>query len=205
MVLDDLAEGDRLKDDIAVILASARQAAAIIRNVLVFARQTEPVRDPVPCAQAVDEALRLVRPLLPPTVSVVAEVTPDAGLVALGTTDMQQLLLNLVTNAIKAMAGSGTVRVTLGRRTLDEPEARRLDMTAGPCFVLTVADTGCGMDAATRALVFEPFFTTRPAGEGTGLGLSVVFGIVRGAGGAIQIDSEIGVGTQFVILLPEYR
>jgi CheY-like chemotaxis protein len=115
---------------------------------------------------------------------------------------MDQVLMNLAVNARDAMPEGGTLTIATSTVLLDAEAASRLGTLQGPCIVLSVGDTGTGMDEATRARIFEPFFTTKDPGKGTGLGLSTVYGIVQQAGGAIALESEPGVGTTFRIYLP---
>jgi signal transduction histidine kinase len=113
-----------------------------------------------------------------------------------------QILMNLVVNARDAMPSGGRVTVSVGMIGLAEPGAGRFGIGFGPCAKLSVIDTGEGMDAETQAHLFEPFFTTKPPEKGSGLGLSIVYGVVRNLGGAIEVQSERGQGASFHIYLP---
>ncbi|HEY6557138.1 MAG TPA: ATP-binding protein [Polyangiaceae bacterium] len=180
--------------------AAARRASEVTRQLLTFsrggeahARLTEPNR-------VVTEAVGLVARMSNPDIHVHFAENPDAGSVWMGPAQLHQVLLNLLLNARDAIASSGTIQVRLERCRY---EARtRPASRAGEWLLLSVSDTGTGMDSATRARIFEPFFTTKAAGQGTGLGLSTVYGIVRQAGGFIDVDSAPGKGSEFRIHVP---
>lgn len=204
MMRDDARAGQVADDDLAVVADCARQAAAIIRDVLIFARQDDVVgTQPVQCVAAVQSALRFIRPLLPPSVTLSVDLPEgDEGLVCLRPTDMQQALTNLVTNAAHAMDWAGVVRLVAARRTVAPMDAERLKIEPGSYFAVSVSDQGNGMDPETELLIFEPFFTTKPVGQGTGLGLSVVFGITRGCGGTVTVETQQGNGSTFTLYFP---
>jgi hypothetical protein len=122
--------------------------------------------------------------------------------VQLDPTHLDQLLTNLLANARDAMDGAGCVRVSTGRRQVDEAEAAHRELTSRTCATLTVSDDGPGIPPDVLDRVFEPFFTTKPVGKGTGLGLATVYGLVRQAGGSIEATSIQGEGTTFTVLLP---
>lgn len=180
--------------------AAARRAADVTRQLLTFSRGDEAhpaLTDP---NRVVHEAVQLVTHTSGAGVHVDFEPNPSAGHVWLGPSQLHQIVLNLLLNARDALGDAGTITVRIERCSNDsstKPKAR-----AGEWLVLHVSDTGSGMDAAIRARIFEPFFTTKAAGHGTGLGLSTVYGIVRQAGGFIDVSSVVGQGTTFWVYLP---
>jgi PAS domain S-box-containing protein len=176
-------------EELAVMLDCARAAGDIARQVLHFSRRSAADGRPVPAGERIAQAVRFAVRLLPPGVTVtVRGVEALAGTCTIEPTEMVQVLGNLFKNAADAMAGRGAITVLAQER-------------AGT-LVLTVEDDGPGMDPATAGRVFEPFFTTKPMGQGTGLGLSAVWGLVRGWGGQISLDTAPGCGARFVIELP---
>jgi CheY-like chemotaxis protein len=152
----------------------------------------------------VRESLQLLRGSLPSTILIEEDIAEDCGPVSADPTQMHQVVINLCANASHAMRERGGVlRVALRDVEVDADLAsKHPDLRPGPHARLTVADTGCGMDAATLARIFEPYFTTKPVGEGTGLGLATVHGIVRSHRGAILVESQVGRGSAFDVYLP---
>jgi CheY-like chemotaxis protein len=146
----------------------------------------------------------LVGAALPTSMAVRADVAPDIPAVLADPTQMHQVVMNLATNAAQAMGRrQGEIEVALRRTTVTRSlAATQLALSPGDYVCMIVSDTGCGMDAATVERIFDPFFTTKPKGQGTGLGLSVVHGIVQSHGGAIVVRSTPGAGTTFEIYLP---
>jgi signal transduction histidine kinase len=189
LIRDDLPPDDPLRDDIAVIIGASERARDLVKQILAYGRKEEDlIRREIDLAAVASEALRMLRASLPATIRIaedieaVPTVLGDAG-------KFHQIIVNLVTNASQAIGSdAGTITVSVG-------------MDAGSVR-LSVADTGSGMDSATTDRVFEPFFTTKGVGEGTGLGLSVVHGIVTSYGGRIDVRSQPGEGTLFSVLLP---
>jgi PAS domain S-box-containing protein len=211
--LSDLARaraGDNAKlvTYLNVIHDSGMKARTIMHDVLAFARMEAASTQPGDVAEAVRSSLALAQPMAHPGVEIRHTIGPGLCPVGVTPTELSQLLLNLMRNAVDAMPAGGTLSIAAdalsppppppaGRREASAP------MADAPLIVrLTVSDTGMGMDEATRGRVFEPFFTTKPVGRGTGLGLSVVYGIVQNAGGVVSIDSAIGRGTIVTIELP---
>jgi PAS domain S-box-containing protein len=202
LALDRVGEDTRLRTYLSLVRDSGLKARIIMRDVLAFARTEVTVSPPAEVADAVRSAVELARPDLPPGIRVDTDVAAGLPAVTVTMTELSQILLNLLRNACDAMPTGGTLTLSAGMVTLRDPEASRLEIAEGDYVRLTVADTGTGMDEATRQRVFEPFFTTKPVGLGTGLGLSVVYGIVRNGGGVIAVDSAIGRGTAVMIDLP---
>jgi CheY-like chemotaxis protein len=143
-----------------------------------------------------------VRRLIGVNVDVKLKLASDLPKIVGNTNQLQQVLVNLAVNARDAMNGSGTLTMETRRGAVDPEMMLRHEATSIDWVELRVRDSGCGMDAATKQRIFEPFFTTKPAGRGTGLGLATVFGIVKQAGGFLEVESEVGVGTTFCIFLP---
>lgn len=200
----DPALRNATRENLDAIDEAAQQARRLVQQILLFGRRQAPDMRVVPMAPIVREALTMLAPSLPPGIAVefsadaeLPEIVGDPG-------QLNQLVLNLCINAAHAMKGcNGSIAVTLACARLgDDAPQRHPDLRPGPHVVLTVADQGCGMDAATKERIFEPFFTTKQVGEGTGLGLSVVDGIVRSHGGAIVVRSAAGAGSQFDVLIP---
>jgi len=169
---------------------------------LAFSRQQVTVRQAVSLNGVVSEVVTLSRRLIAENIRIVQNRSPDAGNVMADAAQMHQMLMNLVVNARDAMPSGGTLTVETFRKAVDEPTGRQLDLPPGDYAMLTVTDTGVGMDEQLRAHIFEPFFTTKAVGKGTGLGLATVYALVRQSHGAIAVDSSPGSGTVFRLYLP---
>ena len=180
------------------------RARALVQQILSFSRRQPTTRRVVSLAAVVKESLGMLRATIPQQVSFDLQLSEHAPSVLADATQVQQVLINLVTNAAHAMRGrSGKVTIGVDTFDLAEPSAPAFSgLRPGRHARLVVADTGRGMDGATRARIFEPFFTTKAIGEGTGLGLAVVQGIVRANDGHIVVDSEPGNGSVFTLYFP---
>jgi signal transduction histidine kinase/ActR/RegA family two-component response regulator len=200
----DNPDNQGLQDNLGEVLKASQRAANLIRQILSFSRQDAQDRVSQQLGPVVDEALTLLRATLPTSIEIQRVI--DAGLpsVMANSTQIHQVIINLGTNAAYAMKGrKGQLRVRLEQIDIgDVAASRHATLPIGEYVRLSVEDTGAGMEPATIRRVFEPFFTTKPAGEGTGLGLSVVHGIVKEHGGAITVQSEVGSGTALAIYLP---
>lgn len=184
-------------------MASTR-AARLVRQILTFSRRDEVQREPVQLTVVVDEAFRFLRATLPATISLSTSYSRETPAVMADATQINQVLLNLGTNAWHAMKDThGRLEVAVGEVQLDaETAVRQLRLQPGRYVRISVSDSGCGMDQATIARIFEPYFTTKPLGEGTGLGLAVVHGIMRSHDGAVTVQSQPGRGTTFELYFP---
>jgi PAS domain S-box-containing protein len=183
------------------------RAAALVQQILTFSSNREQERSIMSLKPALKEAAKMLRSSLPPSVEFRTQFDSNCPCVLADAGQIQQVILNLATNSAHAMKEKGGVLdISLNAIQIDEETAsRNPDLRAGTYARLTVSDSGHGMDAATQERIFEPFFTTKPQGEGSGLGLSVVHGIVKSHDGAIGVYSEVGRGTSFNIYLPEAK
>jgi len=199
-----LAEkGSVLEANLEKVLKAADRAKHLVKQILAFSRQGNPQKSTIGLRPIVEEVLDMLRPSIPSSVIIKADLSADTKPVLADATQIHQALLNLATNSVQAMNRKGTLRVGLHSASLETPcQGQSGEIMPGEYTVLVVADTGCGMDAGTLSRVFEPFFTTKAVGEGTGMGLSVVLGIVQSHGGDIQMESAVGQGTTIRIYLP---
>jgi PAS domain S-box-containing protein len=185
-------------------VASTQKGVALIDQLLAFARKdgTEFRRSPLHLDDELRNAQSLVHVLLGEPIRLEMDLGAPTAVVFGDPVQIEQILLNLAANARDAMPDGGTLTIGTSEAVLDERTAKAHGVPPGPCVVVTVRDTGRGMDVTTKAHVFEPFFTTKEPGRGTGLGLSTVFALVRQFGGSIAVESEPGAGTTFSMCLP---
>ncbi len=198
-----LSEQDPIARHALQIRRSAERASLLTRQLLAFSRKQFLQPRIIDLNAVVEESNQMLRRLISEHIELSASLDPRLLRIKVDPAQLQQVLLNLAVNARDAMPKGGTLGIVTAN--VDLP-ARALggapDFEAGPYVMLAVSDTGVGMDTNTRARIFEPFFTTKRIGEGTGLGLSTVYGIVRQSGGHIQVDSERGRGSRFTIYFP---
>ncbi len=209
----DLAREDLPTDAPALqsldeISTAARRGRELVRQILAFSRQQPLVRGRLRLSAVVAESCALLRAALPPQVQLVQSLADDLPDICADATQLQQVLVNLGTNALHAMQDrSGRVAFVLDTLAASDPAlppeiAQACEAAGQPAVRLRVSDQGCGMDDAVLRRVFEPFFTTKPVGQGTGLGLPVVLGIVEAHGGHIALHSRVGEGTTITLLFP---
>ena len=195
--------GSALRRYVDQMMQSGQRARLLVRKILDFSRSGVAERVPVHLQGVVEEAVAMLMPSLPPGVRVATRLEAGDAAVVGDATELHQVAMNLCTNAVRAIHGQGEVSVALARRTLAAPRAlQHGDLAAGDYACLAVADTGEGIPPEALARIFDPFFTTRKPGEGTGLGLSVVHGIVADLRGAIEVESRPGRGTTIEVWLP---
>ena len=201
----DLTPADPARECLHEISTAARRGRELVRQILAFSRQQPMERQPVDVSLVINESCCLLRVTLPSQVDLVYPADLRPHFISADATQLGQVLLNLGTNAVHAVGGRGG-RVAFQLDALSEGDLRipaGLVTQSGQGAVrIVVKDNGCGMDEATRERIFEPFFTTRPVGAGTGLGLAVVLGIVQTLGGVIELETQPGEGTTFVLYFP---
>jgi PAS domain S-box-containing protein len=200
----DVGEGHLALESIAEINKAARRARDLVQQILAFSRKQILTRKVIALGPVVEEAVKLLQAILPAGVRLTAVCAADTPNVFADHTQIYQVLMNLCTNAWHAMEGrTGHIDLRLEEVVVDGKSAgEHSDLRTGRYARLSVRDSGRGMDAATQGRIFEPFFTTKPVGEGTGLGLSVVHGIMQEHEGAITMSSAPGKGTTFNLYLP---
>ncbi|WP_115527565.1 MULTISPECIES: hybrid sensor histidine kinase/response regulator [Xanthomonas] len=195
---------DRLERYVEMAQTSAARAAALTQRLLAFSRR----QTLAPSALEVDALVHGMREIISGTLgpSITLQVTPapQPWKVLVDAPQLENALLNLCLNARDAMPDGGVLTIRLHNRSLDPVAAQQLDLPAGDYVCLSVQDTGTGMTDEVMSKVFEPFFTTKPIGQGTGLGLSMIYGFTRQSGGHVRIDSEVGLGTTMALYLPRF-
>jgi PAS domain S-box-containing protein len=205
-VLKGLPEEHPNRADVGEMVKAATRAAGVTRQLLAFTRQQVLQPTVLDVNQVVSDLTRMLSGFLGADVELQVRLDPGTGRVRADRGQLEQVIINLTLNARHAMTSGGRLTLATASVTLDEGYARRHPGTAiqpGQYMVLSVTDTGTGMDPATRARAFEPFFTTKPVGQGTGLGLSTAYGIVKQSGGYIWLYSEPGHGTSVKLYLPQ--
>jgi signal transduction histidine kinase/ActR/RegA family two-component response regulator len=185
----ELPPDSKAAQQLTEVLRSAQRAGHLVRRILTFSRHSVVTRAPVRVADVVREAGALLRATLPTSIAIRYEISAEDATVVADAAELQQVLMNLGTNALDAMQGQGGM-LAFGVRQ------------SGTCVEITVRDTGCGMDAHALEHAFEPFFTTKPQGKGTGLGLATSHTIVQALGGQVWLASEPGAGTTVTLSLP---
>lgn len=193
-----------IRDCLKEVLTAGNRARDLIRQILTFSRHTEEEKLPVRLAPIIKESLKLMRASLPANIEIKNGILSEKGTVMASLSQIHQVLINLFTNAGYAMREKGGVlAIDLREITINDcPTSCDPDLYPGSYMMLSITDTGSGMDRDTMDRIFDPFFTTKPKGEGTGMGLAVVHGIVKSHGGRITVSSEPDKGTAFHIFFP---
>ncbi|MBI3189101.1 MAG: response regulator, partial [Ignavibacteriales bacterium] len=186
-----------------LIETASRRGAALTRQLLTFARKNNPYVRIIDVNEVIDETRRLFEPTIPKSIVIRTVLSPEPVYIEADEGQIQQALLNLCLNARDAMPNGGMLTVTCKPVFINEEVVQQFDdAKTGHYIMLTIVDSGVGIPSNVMGKIFEPFFTTKEQGKGTGLGLAVVYGVVRGHNGYINVDSEVGAGTVFTIYLP---
>ena len=199
LMLHDLPKDNPTRGDLEVVVRASERARDLVKQILAFSRKQDLVKQDVDLAKVVREALQMLRASLPSTIEIIEQIG-EVSLVFGDAGELHQVIINLVTNAAQAIGGEvGRIRVRLYQTS---PQQSSAGTESGSRVCLAISDTGHGMDQATIERIFEPFFTTKGVGEGSGLGLAVVHGILTRHGGNIAVCSEPGEGSEFTFSLP---
>ena len=204
MALYDTRQDSMEHYNIEQVLKAGHRAKDLVKQILAFSRKSEQNKQIISLTPIIKEALNLLRASLPTTIEIRHHIESNLDAIYADPTQIHQVMMNLCTNAGHAMADSAGV-LTVGLQNVDlraEAAALYPDLSAGPYVKLSISDTGHGMDAATLDRIFDPYFTTKAKDKGTGMGLAVVHGIIKGHGGGIKVDSTPGKGSRFDILFP---
>ena len=203
LVLNEIRNDDPQRRNIEEIKKAGERAASLTKQLLAYSRKQVLQPRVLDLNAVIAELDKMLRRLIGADIELVTRLAPELGRVKIDPSQIGQIVINLAVNSRDAMPQGGKLTIETTNAQLDEAYARKnVAVTPGQYVLLSVSDTGCGMDAQTQSRVFEPFFTTKEIGKGTGLGLSMVYGIVKQSGGDIWVYSEIGRGTVFKIYLP---
>lgn len=206
LAIDDVEKGTKIEDYLQEVYSAGKRAKDLVRQILAFARQSEEETKPIRIDTIVKEVLHFIRSTIPTTIEIKQRILSNS-LIMGNPIQVHQILMNLCTNAAYAMEDRGGILdVSLKDLAIENAEQKnKLDLNHGSYIEIGVSDTGTGIPADIIASVFEPYFTTKRPGEGTGMGLAMVHGIVESYGGRIMVDSTLGKGTVFRVYLPITR
>jgi PAS domain S-box-containing protein len=205
LALEDVPQGSQVSHNLECVMTAAERARDLVSQILVFSRQDEDATFPTHLTSMVKETTQLLRASLPASIQIKAELDASEDLILANPSFIHQILMNLATNAGHAMESTGGT-LTIGMKNIDEgdisPEDDVCPSSTGQYVSLTIADTGDGMPPEVLDRIFDPYFTTKGIGEGSGMGLSVVHGLVTKLGGAVKVQSSMAQGTTFSITFP---
>ena len=205
-VKENLPAGCEADKDIDEVIKGGQRAADLVRQILAFSRKGVQNIQSLKPHLIIKEAVKMMRSSLPATIRIEEDIDSECGEIKADPTQIHQIVINLCTNAFQAMENEkGILRVKLQRQEITSQEITEADVSAGPFIVLSISDTGCGMSPTTIERIFEPYFTTKDVGKGSGLGLAVVHGIVKRYHGFIRVESAPGEGASFHIYIPALK
>lgn len=203
LTLEHVPADSKAKKYLKRILTSSLRAADLVSQILAFSRQTEKALQPLRVSPIIKEVLKLIRATIPTSIEIRHNITAEPDMVMAEATCIHQVMMNLCTNANHAMRkNGGALSVSLTSESIVIGDMDHSGLKPGPYLKLTVSDTGEGIEPGVIDKIFDPFFTTKKLGEGTGLGLSVIHGIVKSLDGEITVESRLGQGTSFHVWLP---
>ncbi len=202
LTMDDMPEGSLAQKNLKEVFKAAMRAKDMVRQILVFSRKDDIQKKPVKIQPVVKDALKLLRSSIPATIEIRRSIDESCGPVLAASTQIHQVVMNLATNAYQAMQEKkGLLELTLMEEEIGSDDSVP-ELPPGTYLKLTVSDTGHGMNSEVMEKIFDPYFSTKGPGEGTGMGLAVVHGIVKSHGGNITVYSKVGEGTTFHVYLP---
>ncbi|WP_394708010.1 PAS domain S-box protein [uncultured Desulfosarcina sp.] len=194
----------KLRNYVNQITKAGHRAKELVQQILLFSRQGHSEKGPMDVSRVVEEALKLIKASLPANIEILENISRNLAPVFASEIHIHQIVMNLCTNAYHAMkSAGGMLNVSLTAVTIQDHDVNSFpEMNPGHYLKLSIADNGCGIPPEMISRIFDPYFTTKPTGEGTGLGLSTIHGIVKDHGGNIKVYSEVGIGTAFHVFLP---
>lgn len=202
LALDALSESDLARDGLREVRRATDRAAALTRQLLAFSRRQQLEVSEFSLTQLMRDLEKMLRRVIGEDIALSVTTHTGNAMVRADRSQIEQVVLNLVVNARDAMPYGGRLSLETSAVSIGNDEGMALEVLPGDYLELSVTDSGTGMDDSTRARIFEPFFTTKPVGEGTGLGLAMVYGIARQSGGAVAVESAPGKGSTFRVILP---
>ncbi len=205
LMLEDTDSDSLEHDNLAMIKTAAERVRDLVGQILMFSREGGEQEQMAEIDAMIAETLPLLRATIPTTIDIRSEIDATSALIPVGSTHFHQIVLNLAANASHAMERGGRLEIATEQLDVDRAFLEQhpsVDLEPGRYARLTIKDNGCGMDKKTMSRIFDPFFTTRDVGEGTGMGLSVVHGIVTACGGTVTVSSELGEGTTMEVYFP---
>lgn len=205
MAREDVEQDSIVHKNLGKVLEASGRGQDLIARILAFSRRQHQDFKPVKLQAAIESALALLRPTVPASVTIHFDSTPDDCTILGNQTQLHQIMLNIINNAVDAMDSEGTVTIKLTRVLAHDDLLKQIPEAGDHNYCkIDISDTGYGMDQSTMSRIFEPFYTTKEVGKGTGLGLATVHTIAKAHKGEILVSSQLGRGTTFTLLLPEF-
>lgn len=204
MAREDAPSGTKLEKDLEKVVTAAHRAKDLVKQILAFSRQAKVERFPIQIQPLIKEGLKMLRSSIPTTISITEKIDPKSGIILADPTQVHQILMNLCTNAYHAMEGAGGALSVTVKTTFIESDDKvmLLHVTSGEYVEFTVTDTGVGIGPDVVEKIFDPYFTTKEIGKGTGMGLAIIHRIMKDYGGTITVETQLGQGTTFHVYFP---